>query len=714
MNLRRIGRRPVYIALAAGLTAAVAASPADAAAPPAGSANYVNLYITRTDDFVFNDINVFFVAIEIVLPNEVGVTGVTVAIGDGAELFLTEDFPGRWFEEIDFSDVAAMNQAIGGLWTITISGDSPSTSTFSFNAAPLQDSDFFATATGIVPPHGSVDVPPDVVFFWKDPTGKQTADALIVFVGGGSEMGQTDNSINGTLDITDTSWDPPIDLESGDNEFSVLYLNFDDAALVSQLTVTGGSIIWGDSPLAPKGYPAATPLLLLGSQTIVLIEVIGSVCPWDLDSNGSVGAADLLSLLVSWGPCKGCPADFDGNGNVGASDLLALLVNWGPCPPPPLMPFPISVEPPPADQLSIGVAFDGTNFLVGIQGDNLYGKGGSSQITAQLVSQTGTLVGLLIEVDRTGGVPSVAFDGTNYLLVWADDLNFPDNELYGQFIGSSGALIGTPFLIAATVQEDEPANLISIAFGETSYLVTYYRELNPKMADSKLYGRIVGTDGSVGEELSISTGLADHAAPNVAWDGTNYLVIWTDDGNDAVVIGRFVSPTGSLGLEFTINASPDPSDNPATVAFDGTNYLVAWSDEVGGQGSGQWDVLGQLVSPAGNLVGGIIPISIVPGRQILPFIAFDGASYLVTWTDFRNDANHDIVCDVGEGTCADIYGQYISSSGALAGSEFAISTEPDNQVVSPVVFANGKYLVVYNTSPDFETGLGVFGVFIAP
>ena len=55
-------------------------------------------------------------------------------------------------------------------------------------------------------------------------------------------------------------------------------------------------------------------------------------CPWDLDNNSAVGASDLLSLLVSWGPCKGCPADFDGNGNVGASDLLALLANWGACP----------------------------------------------------------------------------------------------------------------------------------------------------------------------------------------------------------------------------------------------------------------------------------------------------------------------------------------------------------------------------------------------
>ncbi|MEE9130908.1 MAG: hypothetical protein V3T84_12890 [Phycisphaerales bacterium] len=58
-------------------------------------------------------------------------------------------------------------------------------------------------------------------------------------------------------------------------------------------------------------------------------------CPQDLDGDGNVGASDLLSLLVSWGPCPpkaDCPADFDGNGTVGASDLLALLVNWGPCP----------------------------------------------------------------------------------------------------------------------------------------------------------------------------------------------------------------------------------------------------------------------------------------------------------------------------------------------------------------------------------------------
>ena len=70
----------------------------------------------------------------------------------------------------------------------------------------------------------------------------------------------------------------------------------------------------------------------MDSQFLYNALTLAPSCPWDFDDDGTVGAVDLLLLLVHWGPCAGCPADFDGNGNVGASDLLALLANWGPCP----------------------------------------------------------------------------------------------------------------------------------------------------------------------------------------------------------------------------------------------------------------------------------------------------------------------------------------------------------------------------------------------
>ncbi len=74
------------------------------------------------------------------------------------------------------------------------------------------------------------------------------------------------------------------------------------------------------------------PPSLSGEASFDFTFEVAATCPWDLDDNGTVGASDLLSLLVSWGPCKGCPADFDGDDEVGVSDLLALLANWGPCP----------------------------------------------------------------------------------------------------------------------------------------------------------------------------------------------------------------------------------------------------------------------------------------------------------------------------------------------------------------------------------------------
>ncbi|MEE9129382.1 MAG: hypothetical protein V3T84_05140 [Phycisphaerales bacterium] len=94
------------------------------------------------------------------------------------------------------------------------------------------------------------------------------------------------------------------------------------------IILTAGSVVGTfDEVVGPKELE-----VVYGAGIVTVVAAGGNPCPWDLDGSGSVGASDLLSLLVSWGPCKGCPADFDGNGTVGASDLLALLVNWGPCP----------------------------------------------------------------------------------------------------------------------------------------------------------------------------------------------------------------------------------------------------------------------------------------------------------------------------------------------------------------------------------------------
>ncbi|MHB8827994.1 MAG: LamG-like jellyroll fold domain-containing protein [Syntrophales bacterium] len=379
--------------------------------------------------------------------------------------------------------------------------------------------------------------------------------------------------------------------------------------------------------------------------------------------------------------------------------------------------FPIATTP--GSEMGLSAAFDGTNYLVGIEGDAV----SHNNITAQLVSPSGALVGSRISTGRTGGLPLVAFDGTNYLMIWFDDL-VNTGKLYGVFISKAG-VAGTPFLI-----DDGPLSVKrdigGIAFGGGTYLAAYYKTDSTTGKDI-VYGRLISPAsptspaGVIGNGFRISTGFGSQAMQNVVFDGTNFFVVWNDHFTNNAVKGRFVSPSGTLGTEITVKASGYPNDNPLTVTFAGGKYLVAWTDQISATPN-NWDVFGQFVTPTGALDGGKITISTALGQQFGPGIAFDGTNYLVSWTDLRNDANGNWACDVGEGTCMDIRGQFVSQSGALVGSEFIVNNDPGNQMGGigglPV---NGKLFGLVNSGVALEmsevgsggvAGGDVYGMFM--
>ena len=71
----------------------------------------------------------------------------------------------------------------------------------------------------------------------------------------------------------------------------------------------------------------------LQTEAVAYLEDVldGPACPSDVDQDGSVGFADVLSLLGDWG-CGTCPnSDVDNSGSVDFSDLLAVIANWGDC-----------------------------------------------------------------------------------------------------------------------------------------------------------------------------------------------------------------------------------------------------------------------------------------------------------------------------------------------------------------------------------------------
>ncbi len=369
---------------------------------------------------------------------------------------------------------------------------------------------------------------------------------------------------------------------------------------------------------------------------------------------------------------------------------------------------------------SISFAFDGTNYLVGIQGDaSLH-----YNITAQLVSQTGSLVGSRISVGRTGGIPLVAFDGTNYLMVWEDDANHPNDDIYGRFISTTGTLVGPAFPISTMTGPQRP---YGIAFDGNHYLVVwedFRNDINHnEQCDSgegtcaDIYAQFIKPSGSLeGSEIPISMEVENQRVPTIAFDGTTYLMAWENrqSGINELwdIYGRFITKAGLLSAPFMINETSSPSYNPLSMAFDGTNYLVVWNKDF--PDYTMWDIYGRIVTASGTFPGSEFPVSTAIRNQIYPFAAFNGTDYLVAWTDARNDANNDWRCEPGEGTCLDIYGQIVTHSGTLDGSEFFIIDADENQLGSALAFDGTNFMVVYNTGGiyfDDESNWDVYGVF---
>ena len=262
----------------------------------------------------------------------------------------------------------------------------------------------------------------------------------------------------------------------------------------------------------------------------------------------------------------------------------------------------------------------------------------------------------------------------------------------GQLINKAGAKVGVTFRIS---QSNSVSNLDAIvgnpSFGGDKYLVTWTDDRRGTgSADHDIYARFISGSGTpLGSDFKISgTAGADSAA---AFDGANYLVTWREDVNDTDIYGRLIDPSGVLVTPpFLIDGNAFPSDSsPPAVLFDGTKYLVVFTDEVGGQGSETWDLFGRFVTTAGAVQATRITIDNATEAQQYPAIAFDGSQYLVTWNNGLrfSDAN---------ATNVTINGRFFHSTGSVASAKLTLFTPEGSKLplFAPVLFDSKRFFAV--------------------
>lgn len=223
--------------------------------------------------------------------------------------------------------------------------------------------------------------------------------------------------------------------------------------------------------------------------------------------------------------------------------------------------------------------------------------------------------------------PALALGDESFMAVWEDfrDQNY---DIYGTRIDSLGKVldsINIPVEVDPASDQRHP----EIAFDGTNFLIVWHKTLDSTGTTYKIEGKRVSKNGETvdPQPISISSGDKQRYA-DVAFGGGKYLVVWADE-NFWDIYGTLVDTNGTVYPPFGIHLASGLQQNPK-VASDGTDFLVVWEDF--GTHWPDANILGTRVTSAGQVLDPAgIEIAFTYDTEEHPAVTFDGNNYVVTW-----------------------------------------------------------------------------------
>jgi len=354
------------------------------------------------------------------------------------------------------------------------------------------------------------------------------------------------------------------------------------------------------------------------------------------------------------------------------------------------------------------ITFDGTNYTV-VWADESPGSGSYTQITAARINTLGEIVdpsGYAVTNTSTyKSNPAITFNGTNYLVVWDEDIN-NQVDVYGARLTTDGvSLDPAGILISAAANSQYKPQL---CFGITNFIVVWGDGRSGVTAE--IFGTRVSQAGDVldpnGILIATSTSDSANIHPSVAFDGTNFFTFW-DRGNygDLIqgippewdIFGARINQAGTVldpDAILIVQSPAEGTSQEVNAVFNGTEYAIIWREATGID-----NVLFSTVSASGvisNPDG--INASVAPNSQKWPAIAFDGTNHLAVWCDYRGASGYEI------------YGTRIGPDGSILDPDgIAIASTDGWSTEIPDVAYNGtNYLAVWHA------GYGTYAIRVSP
>ena len=316
------------------------------------------------------------------------------------------------------------------------------------------------------------------------------------------------------------------------------------------------------------------------------------------------------------------------------------------------------------------------------------GRSGKLHVFGRHVSLTGSLgsetqITSVTSTNQKSGVGAYNAANDQYLVVWATT----DSKILARRMTGGGVVTTTDTILLSSNTSIDTPDVVYLD-GTTQYLVVWKDNRNSNATGSDIYGRLVTPAGSTnGSEYVISNHSASETVPRLTLSASGGAwVVWQRDngattGQDlyAQELNSSGQPIGSLLTIYETGIGLN-QERPVVAGNALGDLVFAWQDNR----KYNWDIYARLRLANGDMGGDFLthPAS---GSQENIHIAFNttASEYLVVWQDFRNDL-------VGW----QVYGQRVSSSGALVGDNIVINSAGIEPVVAYSSVSN-EYLVVW-------------------
>lgn len=229
----------------------------------------------------------------------------------------------------------------------------------------------------------------------------------------------------------------------------------------------------------------------------------------------------------------------------------------------------------------------------------LGGDNSGSSVRGQLLSSTGVRIGVeflvntVTTADQTTPVAAALSNG-GFVITWADSSRLGGDTsgfgIKGQLYSSSGARVGTEFLVNTAIQGNQNQPVVAaLASGRFVVAWTDQSRQGGDLSGTGIKAQVFDNDGTRagGEFLVNTTTVNGQTQPAItALPSGGFAVSWTDNSalladysSFAVKTQVFDDNGGKIGTEFISNTSTlNGQEQPAIAALSTGELIVGWTD----------------------------------------------------------------------------------------------------------------------------------------